>query len=474
MIDLSHLKGERLGVFGLGRTGLAAVKALIAGGATVVAWDDAEPLRAGAAAAGAEIADLAVRPLGDLSAIVWSPGAPFLAPKPLAAATAARHARVPLISDVQLLLDANTGAAVVGVTGSNGKSTTTSLIGHILTAARRTAAVGGNLGPPTLGLENLGPGGVYVLELSSYQLELTPRPRFDIAILLNLEPDHLDRHGGLHGYAAQKRRIFAGPGQAIVGVDDPHGRWLVDRLDGRRTVTPISAAGQAAGGVHADADWLYDARDVADLAKSAGTPVFSFAGVATLAGRHNRQNAAAAYAAARALGLALEEIAPNLCAFPGLPHRQELARTIGHVRYVNDSKATNAAAATRALDSFPRIHWIVGGLAKDGGLNGVEPWLDRIAGAYLIGDAAPAFAGQLARMAPDLKAARSGTLDRALAAAHAAAQADAEPSTVLLSPACASFDQFDSYEARGDAFRAAVNKLATPPDTLAHSTGAAA
>lgn len=459
MIDLSHLKGERYGVFGLGRTGLAAVKALKAGGADVVAWDDAEELRAAAVDAGAEAADLARRPLGDLKGIVWSPGAPFLAPKPHPAATAARRAGVPLLSDVQLLLDADRQATFVGVTGSNGKSTVTSLIGHILTQAGRTVAVGGNLGPPTLGLDMLGAGGVYVLELSSYQLELTPRPRFDIALLLNLEPDHLDRHAGLHGYAAQKRRIFAGPGVAVVGVDDPHGEWLLDRLDGKRSITPISALGQTAGGVHADGERLYDARDVADLSKSAGASVFEFRNAAALNGRHNRQNAAAAYATARALGLALEEIAPAMATFPGLPHRQELVRTIGHVRYVNDSKATNAAAAMRALDSFERIYWIAGGVAKDGGLSGVEPWLGRIAKAYLIGDAACGFASQLGRMAPGLAADASETLDAALAAAHAEAQGDDRPSVVLLSPACASFDQYRSYEARGDAFRSAVNKL---------------
>lgn len=472
MIDLSRLKGQRLGVFGLGRTGLAAVKALVAGGADVVAWDDNEPLRGPAADARAEIADLASADLADLAAIVWSPGAPFLAPKPHPAAAAARRAGVPLVSDVQLLLDAATDAAFVGVTGSNGKSTTTSLIGHILNRAGRTVAVGGNLGPPTLGLEMLGAGGVYVLELSSYQLELTPRPRFDVALLLNLEPDHLDRHAGLHGYAAQKRRIFAGPGVAIVGVDDDHGRWLADRLEGKRTVLPISAAGQAAGGVHADAESLYDARDVADLAKSVGAAVFQFDRAQALTGRHNRQNAAAAYAAAKTLGLALEEIAPALASFPGLPHRQELVRTLGHVRYVNDSKATNAAAAARALDSFERIYWIAGGLPKDGGLVGLEPWLDRIVKAYLIGEAAPAFEAQLARVAPDMPTTVAGDLATALAAAHADAQADSAPSVALLSPACASFDQFPSYEARGDAFRAAVNKLnGVSPD---QTTGAAA
>ncbi len=474
MIDLSHLKGGRFGVFGLGRTGLAAVKALNASGAHVVAWDDAAGLHQAAKNAGAEIADLATRPLHDLAAIVWSPGAPFLAPKPLAAASAARRAGVPLVSDVQLLLDAASAATFVGITGSNGKSTTTALLGHILEGARRKVAVGGNLGPPTMGLEMLGQDGVYVLELSSYQLELTPRPRFDIALLLNLEPDHLDRHAGLHGYAAAKRRIFAGEGVAIIGVDDAHGRWLAERLSrdapecagARRRIVSISAETDISGGVWADADHLYDAIE------GPAAPVIAFTDATALTGRHNRQNAAAAYAIARTLGLSAAEIAPALRSFPGLPHRQELARTIGHVRYVNDSKATNAAAAARALASFPRMHWIIGGEPKDGGLKGVEPWLDRIAAAYLIGKAAPAFANQLATMAPGLPVRQCGDLAAALDRAHAAAQAEPEPSVVLLSPACASFDQFANYEARGDAFRDAVRRLT--PSPLVQSKGAAA
>ena len=465
MIDLSRFKGERFGVFGLGRTGLAAVRALVAGGAHVVAWDDAEAGREAATEAGADVVDLATRPLSDLRAIVWSPGAPFLAPTPLPAATAARRQGAPLISDVQLLLDAVKDARIVGVTGSNGKSTTTALLGHVLREAGVRVAVGGNLGPPTLGLEMLGAGGVYVLELSSYQLELTPGPRFDPAILLNLEPDHLDRHGGLHAYAAQKRKIFAGPGAAVVGQDCAHGRWLSQRLTGRRLV-PISATSMTVGGAHADETTLYDTFDGAPV------PAFAFADALALNGRHNRQNAAAAYAAARLLDVKAEAVAAGFASFPGLPHRQELALTLGQVRYVNDSKATNAAAAARALASFERIHWIVGGVAKDGGLKGVEPWLDRVAAAYLIGEAADGFDAQLATMAPAVPRRRAGDLNAAVAMAHSAAQADREPAVVLLSPACASFDQFSSYEDRGDAFKRATAALS--PNVSSDTTGAAA
>ena len=452
MIDLSHLKGRRYGVFGLGRTGMAAVQALVAGGAHVLAWDDNASQRQAAQDAGAELADFAAAPLNYLEAIVWSPGAPFLAPKPLPPAMAARRAGVPLISDVQLLLNAAPEATFVGITGSNGKSTTTALIAHILDVAGRPNAVGGNLGPPTLGLETLGADGVYVLELSSYQLELTPSPRFDIALLLNLEPDHLERHGGMHTYGAIKRTIFNGQPEgamAIVGIDDAHGRWLEARL---ANPTPVSAGTETPAHVYADETTLFDN----------GTPVFVFADAMALGGAHNRQNAAAAYAACRELGIATADIASGLSSFPGLPHRQELAATVGHVRYVNDSKATNASATARALASFGRIYWIAGGLAKDGGVSGIEPWLNRIQKTYLIGEAATAFERQLVQMAPSMPIAQSGDVVSALNAAHRDAQADPAASVVLLSPACASFDQFPSYEARGDAFRVAAQRLSQP------------
>ena len=452
MIDLSRLKGRRYGVFGLGRTGMTAVKALVAGGADVLAWDDNAGQRQAAQYAGAELADFATAPLNYLEAIVWSPGAPFLAPKPLPAAMAARRAGVPLISDVQLLLDAAPDATFVGITGSNGKSTTTALIAHILDVAGHPNAVGGNLGPPTLGLESLGAGGVYVLELSSYQLELTPRPRFNIALLLNLEPDHLERHGGMHTYGAIKRTIFNGQPEgaiAIVGVDDAHGLWLEARLD---NPTPISAGTKRPARVHADETKLFDD----------GTSVFRFEDAMALGGAHNRQNAAAAYATCRELGVATADIASGLTSFPGLPHRQELVAMVGQVRYVNDSKATNASAAARALATFKRIYWIAGGLAKDGGLSGIAPWLNRIQKTYLIGEAAPAFERQLAQMAPDLPVEQSGDVLSALNAAHRDAQENPASSVVLLSPACASFDQFPNYEARGDAFRVAAQRLSQP------------
>jgi UDP-N-acetylmuramoylalanine--D-glutamate ligase len=362
---------------------------------------------------------------------------------------AARRAGVPLISDVQLLLDAAPDATFIGVTGSNGKSTTTALIAHILDQAGRPNDAGGNLGPPTLGLDMLGADGVYVLELSSYQLELTPNPRFNAALLLNLEPDHLERHGGMHAYGAIKRTIFDGQPEgavAIIGVDDAHGQGLKPRL---ANPTTVSSGTDIPADIYADETALYDA----------GAPVFKFENAIALGGSHNRQNAAAAYAACQAVGVAVADIARGLASFPGLPHRQERVVTVGQVDYVNDSKATNASATIRALASFERVYWIAGGLPKDGGLSGMEPWLSRVQKTYLIGEAAPAFILQLAQMAPDLAVEDCGDLTSALNAAHRDAQSNVEPSVVLLSPACASFDQFPSYEARGDAFRAAAHRL---------------
>ncbi len=459
MIDLSHLKGRRYGVFGLGRTGMAAVRALIAGGAEVIAWDDNSDLLETASREGAETGNFMTAPLAYLEAIVWSPGAPFLAPKPLPAASAARRQGVPLISDVQLLLDAKHGARVIGVTGSNGKSTTTALIGHILQRSGRKVAVGGNLGPPALGLNHLSADGIYVLELSSYQLELTPSPNFDISIFLNLEPDHLDRHSGLHNYAAQKRRIFIGSKSAIIGTDDPHGRWLLERCKKDFPSTEISTNHLLDKGVSINNGWLCEDEQ----------PVFAFNSAKSLNGKHNQQNAAAAYAAARNLGLSTDEIIPSLENFDGLPHRQALIRNIDRITYINDSKATNSAAAARALSSFGRTFWIAGGLPKDGGLKGIEECLKNVVKAYFFGQAGNSFKNQLSQMAPSIPASEYDTMDEALAAAHNDAHRDFEDSVILLSPACASFDQFNSYEHRGDVFTDLVSKLEAP-----RSNGAAA
>lgn len=455
MIRIPGLEGQPMAVLGLGKTGGATAEALRASGAVVLAWDDAEAARA--AVAPDLLADLGKVDWSKIQALVMSPGIPHTHPKPHPVAAAAKAAGCPIISDIELLHRSQPKARYVGITGTNGKSTTTTLVHHILVAAGRKAAVGGNLGQPALSLEPMGPDGIYVLELSSYQLEITPTAISDIAILLNITPDHLDRHGGMEGYVESKKLILAQKGKSslgIVGIDDAPSRKLFDELKalGKRRLVPISVAAAVEGGVHAVNGKLVDAIgakpiDVVDLKT-----------IASLPGSHNWQNAAAAYAATRALGLGIDEVVAGLRTYPGLAHRQELLATINGVRFVNDSKATNADAAAKALVCYDNIYWIIGGRAKVGGLNGLESFYPRIRHAYLIGEAAPAFARHLGSA---VRWTQCGTLDKAVAAANALAQKDRlKGATVLLSPACASWDQYPNFEARGDHFRALVGALA--------------
>jgi UDP-N-acetylmuramoylalanine--D-glutamate ligase len=449
MIDLATHAGRSYAVLGLARSGLAAATALLRGGAAVIAWDDDQNKRADAKALGVPIGDLLGADWDAIEALVMSPGIPHTHPSPHPAAAFARKRGKKLICDIELLAQAQRESFYIGVTGTNGKSTTTALVAHLLKLAGRRVAVGGNIGAPVLALEPAGAEGIYVLEMSSYQLELVHDLVFDVAVLLNVSPDHLDRHGGMTGYVAAKARIFAGDKKqqtAVIGVDDEICRALHADLVRRakHKVIAISSGSRLARGVFAQDGLLFDALE-GDAAH-----VADLRAIATLPGRHNGQNAAAAYATARTLGVAAETAARALASFPGLAHRQELVARIGRVVFVNDSKATNADAAARALDCYRKIFWIAGGVPKEGGIGALAPWFDRIARAYLIGEAAPEFAATLGARAPHVM---SRTLEAALAAAAAdAAQAGGE-AVVLLSPACASFDQFANFEARGDAFR---------------------
>lgn len=456
MIDVSSLSGSSVPIMGLGKSGMSTARALMRSGAKVWAWDDAPARRAEAEAAGIPVIDLMSRNLGEAALIVWSPGIPHAHPKPHPLALRAREARLEIVCDVELLGRSQPNATYIGVTGTNGKSTTTALVGHILKSAGRRVQVGGNLGTPVLDLEPLASDGVYVLEMSSYQLELTPSLVFDVAVLTNFSPDHLARHGGMEGYIEAKRHIFHGQGDdctAVVGIDDEPSRRVFDMLEnaGRQIRVPVSAERRAAHGVSALNGRLIDdmkgqAADVADLAS-----------VASLPGQHNWQNAAAAYAAARAVKIAPAVIAAALRTFPGLAHRQELIAIIDGVRYVNDSKATNADAAEKAIVCYEHIYWIAGGQAKEGGIASLAPHFGRIVHAYLIGEAAKAFAESLEGVVPYTLC---GTLETAVKLASKAAARDAAPDVVvLLSPACASWDQFANFEARGDAFRALVAAL---------------
>ncbi|HEY3916688.1 MAG TPA: UDP-N-acetylmuramoyl-L-alanine--D-glutamate ligase [Stellaceae bacterium] len=451
MIEITSFRSQRVAVMGLARSGLAAAEALKRGGAEVLAWDDSAEKRAQAAAQGLPVVDVGTANLEGVAALVLSPGIPSTFPKPHPVAAKARATGIEIIGDIELLARSRREARYAGITGTNGKSTTTALLGHILAAAGLRVAVGGNLGVPALSLDPLGKDGVYVLEMSSYQLELTKSLVFDVAVLLNITPDHLDRHGGMEGYVAAKERIFAGQTArqaAVIGLDDAVCQGIAAKLaaTGHRIV-PISAERAAPGGVYVEGGRLIDDIDH----RRAST--LDLSGLPRLPGRHNWQNATAAFAAARCLGVGAEAAARGIASFPGLAHRQELIATVEGVRYVNDSKATNADATEKALVCYDDICWIAGGVAKEGGIASLAPYFPRIRHAFLIGEAAPAFA---ATLSGQVAFTRSGDL----ATAVRQARDEARPGgTVLLSPACASFDQFRDFEARGEAFRCLVEAL---------------
>jgi len=457
MIAVSHFADRPVAVFGLGRSGIASALSLAAGGATVWAWDDNEKSRAAAVAEGVTLHEPAACEWRQAAALLLSPGVPLTHPAPHPVVDSARQAGCPIIGDIELLALTQPKATYIGITGTNGKSTTTALIGHILKKAGRAVEVGGNLGTPALGLKPLGAGGIYVLELSSYQLDLVEDATFGVAVFINLSPDHLDRHGGMDGYVAAKRRIFRHQKPhmtAIVGIDDDRSRAIFEELkaEGGRRVVPISRLRRVGKGVSAAAGRLIDDMECAMRS------VVDLSAAATLPGEHNWQNAAATYAAARAVGIEREVIAEALLTYPGLAHRQERVGSVDGVAFVNDSKATNFDAAARALACYDAIYWIAGGLPKEGGLTGVEPYLPRIRHAYLIGAAEAAFAETLSGHVP---LSRCGTLEVALREAHRQAAAEMVPgAVVLLSPACASFDQFANFEHRGDVFRSLVADLA--------------
>ena len=454
MIPLSSFSGRIVAVLGLGRTGLSAAQALMQSRAKVWAWDDDAAARDAGARAGVPLVDLTRCNWSTPNTLVLSPGIPHTHPRPHPVVALARDAGCEVIGDIEMLARAQRDATFIGVTGTNGKSTTTALLGHILNAAGRPTQVGGNIGVPVLNLQPAAPGGLFVLEVSSYQLELAPSLTFDVAVLLNISVDHLEHHGGMAGYVAAKTLIFRGQkagATAVVGIDDEPSRAIFEELreSGEQAVVPISGGGPAAGGVHVANGVLRD--------DSAGNAILDMRPLPHLPGAHNWQNAAAAFAAARAVGVPRHAIATGMQSFPGLPHRQEPVATIDGVTYVNDSKATNPDAAAKALACYDTIYWIAGGRPKEGGLEAMEPYLKRIRHAFLIGEAADAFA---AALAGKVALSKPGTLEKAVAEAQALARRhDSRDAVILLSPACASFDQFDNFEARGDAFRDLVGTL---------------
>jgi UDP-N-acetylmuramoylalanine--D-glutamate ligase len=441
---------------GLGKSGLSAAAALKAGGAYVCVWDDKAEARDKAQAAGWALMDVDSARL-DVELIVWSPGVPHTLPKPHPLAVKARAQEIPLVCDVDLLCRTQEAATFIGITGTNGKSTTTSLMAHILRCANRATEVGGNLGTPALDLASLGALGTYVLELSSYQLELVPAMSLETAIFLNITPDHIDRHGDMAGYVKAKKRIFERqrfPRTAVISVDDEYCAVIRDELlrDGLHNVMPISTKQVVRGGVYVDNGLLMDATNGHAIA------LIDLKTIPTLPGEHNWQNAAAVTAAALSQGISAATIANALTTFKGLAHRQELVATINGVPFINDSKATNADATEKALRCYDNIYWIAGGIAKDGGIESLKPLFPRIRHAYLIGEAADDFADTLEAnaVAHDLYE----DIETAIEDAGERAMKDKLPgAVVLLSPACASFDMFKSFEHRGDVFRTEVLEL---------------
>ncbi|MGK9050536.1 UDP-N-acetylmuramoyl-L-alanine--D-glutamate ligase [Neorhizobium petrolearium] len=453
MIPVTTFRDKQVALFGLGGSGLATAKALVAGGARVVAWDDNPDSVAKAAEEGIATADLRTIDWPAQAAFVLSPGVPLTHPKPHWSVDLARAAGVEVIGDVELFVRERRAHApdcpFIAITGTNGKSTTTALIAHILTSSGRDTQLGGNIGTAILTLDPPKAERYFVVECSSYQIDLAPTLDPTAGILLNLTPDHLDRHGTMQHYADVKERLVAGSRTAVIGVDDSYSALIADRVERAGVaVRRISKRSVVADGLYAEGARIVEAHG------GASSTLVDLGGIQTLKGSHNAQNAAAAIAACLAVGVSREDIRAGLKSFPGLKHRMQPVGRLtnqggGQVVFVNDSKATNADAAAPALSSYDRIYWIAGGLPKEGGIVSLAPLFGRIVKAYLIGEAAPAFAATLGEAVPYEI---SGTLERAVAHAAEDASADATPSAVMLSPACASFDQFKNFEVRGDAF----------------------
>jgi UDP-N-acetylmuramoylalanine--D-glutamate ligase len=457
MTPVTTFAGRTVAVFGLGRSGLATCRALLAGGATVVAGDDTAHSRETAAASGAAVKDLAAADWSSFAALVLAPGVPLTHPAPHWTVNMARAAGVEVIGDIELFCRQRWATApdapFVAITGTNGKSTTTALLTHILRSAGRDAQMGGNIGTAILELEPPAAQRVHVIEMSSFQIELTPSLAPSIGVLLNISPDHLDRHGTMQRYAALKARLVERARRTVIGQDDRWSRDVTERLRlGGGDVELVSTREAVSQGWYGLGTELF--------ANAAGVrgAFADLAGVGALRGRHNIQNALAASACALALGLSVGKVRAALRTFPGLPHRLEEIGRLGRTLFINDSKATNADSTATALTAFAGdVFWILGGRAKEGGISDLAPLFARIARAYLIGEASEVFA---ATLSGKVAFERCDTLAVALARAarDAAASAAAEP-VVLLSPACASYDQYPNFEVRGDHFRGLVAAL---------------
>jgi UDP-N-acetylmuramoylalanine--D-glutamate ligase len=464
MIPVKGYDGAKVGVLGLGRSGLATARALIAGGAEALLWDDSPEARAKAEAEGFALTDLSRQTaLEGLAALIVSPGIPHLYPNPNKIIAQAFAGGLPVDNDIGLFFRSYASEdwesfditpRVICVTGSNGKSTTTALIHHILEAAGRPTQMAGNIGRGVLDIDPAQEGEVVVLELSSYQTDLARSLTPDIAVFTNLSPDHLDRHHGMGGYFAAKRRLFAegGPDRAIIGVDEMEGQFLANQMSEGAADDRIIRI--SSGQKLESFGWSVFARKgfLSEWRKGRQVASIDLRTVPGLPGAHNHQNACAAYAATRALGIAPKMIEGAMHSFGGLPHRSQLVGERAGVRFINDSKATNVDSAAKALQAFPKIRWIAGGLGKEGGIVALTPFLGSVVKAYLIGHSARDFALQLGDTPHEI------CETMAQAVARAAAEADAGD-VVLLAPAAASFDQYPNFEKRGEDFMAQVRSV---------------
>jgi UDP-N-acetylmuramoylalanine--D-glutamate ligase len=452
MIPITVFAGRKVAVFGLGKSGLLSAGALIKGGADVVVYDDNEKMRTDAASAGLTVQNLHEIDWSDIAALVLAPGVPLTHPTPHWTVQLAHKAEVEIIGDIELFCRerAKSGAhcPLIAITGTNGKSTTTALTAHLVEAAGRDAQMGGNIGVPVLALAPFADNRVYVLEVSSYQIDLAPSLRATVGVLLNVSEDHLDRHGTMENYAALKTLLPASieqGGTAVIDVDDRWTRSGADRIErAGRKVVRVSVEAPLRDGYYAEGTHIL--RATAGKAHA----VAELAGIGSLRGKHNAQNAACAIAACVAIGIDLPSIQKGLVTFPGLAHRMQQVGRKGPILYVNDSKATNADSAAKALGSFHDIYWIAGGKPKTGGITSLAEFFPRIRKAYLIGEAAAEFARTLdGKVDYEIVEVMSAAVDAATRDAEAAGLK--EP-VVLLSPACASFDQYPNFEVRGTAF----------------------
>jgi UDP-N-acetylmuramoylalanine--D-glutamate ligase len=457
MTPVTSLNGKHAAVFGLGDSGFITAQALVAGGARVAVWDDNEHAREKARVAGLRIENLALADWRNFASLVLSPGIPLTHPAPHWTVVKARQAGVEIIGDIELFCRERQkiapGSPFVAITGTNGKSTTTALVAHLFRSFGFAVEIGGNIGIPILALAPPAQERVHVVECSSFQIALAPSLNPSMGVLLNITPDHLDRHGTMENYAAIKAKVVENADLAVIGIDDDLTNAIAGELikAGRNTVCVSVTRTAIEDGI------VLDGEDLMRRGGGRSTRIAGLAGIASLRGRHNGQNAAAAIAALGPRGFDLERVAEGLRSFPGLPHRLEEVGRKGKVLFINDSKATNADAAEKALRSFDKVFWIIGGRAKEGGIEPLRPLFVKVVKAYLIGEASENFAQTIGDSFPYESCA---TLEGAVpvAARDALASQLAEP-VVLLSPACASFDQFPDFEKRGDRFRALVEAL---------------